>query len=138
MMFTVFYFLLLEQILQGSYSLWEALKWLKMARRRLSARSGLYAPRVALICPVKGVEDDLESDLLALTHFDYPQYEIFFAIATAEDPAYGVLERVASASKRPVHIVRAVPAFDWSHDVHNVTAALGQVAAKCALAVCEH
>ena len=127
MMFTVFYFLLLEQILQGSYSLWQGLKWLKMARRRLSARSGLYAPRVALICPVKGVEDDLESNLLALTHFDYPQYEIFFAIATAEDPAYGVLERVASASKRPVHIVRAGRAFDCSDKVHNLTAAVGQV-----------
>ena len=126
-MFTVFYFLVLEQILQGFYSLWQGLEWLKMARRRLSARAGLYAPRVALICPVKGIEDDLESNLLALTHFDYPQYEIFFPIATAEDPAYGVLERVASASKRPVHIVRAGRAFDCSDKVHNLTAAIGQV-----------
>src|SRR2546427_10639704 len=101
MMFTVFYFLLLEQILQGSYSLWQGLKWLKMARRRLSARSGLYAPRVALICPVKGVEDDLESNLLALTHFDYPQYEIFLSIATAEDPASVRLAGAPSPRKRP-------------------------------------
>ena len=126
-MFTVFYFLVLEQILQGFYSLWQGLEWLKMARRRLSARAGLYAPRVALICPVKGIEEDLESNLLALTYFDYPQYEIFFAIATAEDPAYGVLERVASASKRPVHIVRAGRALDCSDKVHNLTAAVGQV-----------
>jgi len=117
----------LEQILQGFYSLWQGLEWLKMARRRLSARAGLYAPRVALICPVKGIEEDLESNLLALTYFDYPQYEIFFAIATAEDPAYGVLERVASASKRPVHIVRAGRALDCSDKVHNLTAAVGQV-----------
>src|SRR5438445_13403954 len=94
--FTIFYFLVLEQILQGFYSLWQGLEWLKMARRRLSARAGLYAPRVALICPVKGIEEDLESNLLALTYFDYPQYEIFFAIATAEDPAYGLLDGVAS------------------------------------------
>ncbi len=126
-MFTVFYFLVLEQILQGFYSLWQGLEWLKMARRRLSARAGLYAPRVALICPVKGIEEDLESNLLALTYFDYPQYEIFFAIATAEDPAYGVLERVASASKRPVHIVRGGRALDCSDKVHNLTAAIGQV-----------
>src|SRR5437879_12648992 len=104
MMFTVFYFLLLEQILQGSYSLWQGLKWLKMARRRLSARSGLYAPRVALICPVEGVEDDLESNLLALTHVDYPQHEIFFALASPQTPAYGALERAASASQSPVTI----------------------------------
>ena len=127
-MITLFYLLMLEQILQGFYSLWQGLKWLKMARRRLSAGTGLYAyaPRVALICPVKGMEEDLESNLLALTQFDYTQYEIFFAIATAEDPAYRVLERVASASKRPVHIIRAGRALDCSDKVHNLTAAVGQ------------
>jgi cellulose synthase/poly-beta-1,6-N-acetylglucosamine synthase-like glycosyltransferase len=125
--FTLFYLLVLEQILQGFYSLWQGLEWLKMARRRLSAGTGLYAPRVALVCPIKGVEEDLESNLLALTHFDYPQYEIFFAIATAEDPAYRVLERVAAASKRRVHIIRAGRALDCSDKVHNLTAAVEQV-----------
>ena len=126
-MITLFYLLVLEQILQGFYSLWQGLEWLKMARRRLSAGTGLYTPRVALICPVKGIEEDLELNLLALTNFDYPQYEIFFAIATAEDPAYRVLERVASATKRPVHIIRAGRALDCSDKVHNLTAAVGQV-----------
>ena len=125
---TVFYLLVLEQILQGLYSLWQGLNWLKTARRRcLSAGSVLYAPRVALICPVRGMEQELETNLLSLTHFDYPQYEVFFAIATAEDPAYRVLERVASASKRPVHIIRAGRALDCSDKVHNLTAAVGQV-----------
>jgi ceramide glucosyltransferase len=124
---TLFYLLVLEQILQGFYSLWQGLEWLKVARRRLSAGTGLYAPRVALICPVKGMEDDLESNLLALTYFDYPQYEIFFAIATAEDPAYRVLERVVAASRRPAHIIRAGRALDCSDKVHNLAAAVGQV-----------
>jgi ceramide glucosyltransferase len=126
-MITLFYFLVLEQILQGLYSLWQGLEWLKMARRRASTSSGLYAPRVALICPVKGMEEDLETNLLALTQFDYPQYEIFFAIATAEDPAYRVLERAVAASKRPAHIVRAGRALDCSDKVHNLTAAVGEV-----------
>jgi cellulose synthase/poly-beta-1,6-N-acetylglucosamine synthase-like glycosyltransferase len=125
--FILFYLLVLEQMLQGFYSLWQGLEWLKMARQRLSAGTGLYTPRVALICPVKGVEEDLESNLLALTRFDYPQYDIFFAIATAEDPAYRVLERVAAASKRPAHIIRAGRASDCSDKVHNLTAAVGQV-----------
>ena len=117
---TVFYFLVLEQILQGFYSLWQGVEWLKMARRRLGAATGFYAPRVALICPVKGMEQDLEGNLSALTHFDYPQYEIFFAVAAADDPAYQLLERVASVSKRPVHIVRAGRALDCSDKVHNL------------------
>jgi len=125
--FTLFYLLILEQILQGLYSLWQGLEWLKMARRHLSAAVGTYLPPVALICPVKGMEEDLETNLLALTDFDYPAYEIFFAIATAEDPAYRVLERVAAGSKRPVHIVRAGRALDCSDKVHNLTAAVGEI-----------
>jgi ceramide glucosyltransferase len=125
--FTLFYFLIVEQILQGFFSLWQGLEWLKMARRRASAGPGLYTPRVALICPVKGLEDNLEANLLALTQFDYPQYEIFFAIATAEDPAFRVLERVVAGSKRPAHIIRAGRALDCSDKVHNLTAAVGQV-----------
>src|SRR5207302_1585489 len=42
-------------------------------------------------------------------------------------PAYRVLERVASASKRPVHIIRAGRAVDCSDKVHNLTAAVGHV-----------
>ena len=126
-MATLFYLLLLEQILQGFYSLWQGLEWLKMARRRAIAPPSLYAPRVAVICPIKGIEDDLEKNLTALTSFDYSQYEIFFAIATAEDPAYGVLERVVAGSKRTAHIVRAGRAVDCGDKVHNLTAAVGQV-----------
>jgi cellulose synthase/poly-beta-1,6-N-acetylglucosamine synthase-like glycosyltransferase len=124
---TLFYLLVLEQILQGFYSLWQGLEWLKMARKHAVARSGFYTPRVALVCPVKGMEEDLESNLLSLTQFDYPQYEIFFAIATADDPAYGVLERVVAASKRPAHIVRAGRTLDCSDKVHNLTAAVAEI-----------
>ncbi len=129
-MFTLFYLLVLEQILQGLYSLWQGLNWLTMARRRLSATSAAYAPRVAVICPVKGMEDDLEPNLLSLTQFDYPQYEIFFAIATTDDPAYRVLERVAAASKRPAHVVLAGRTLDCGDKVHNLMAAVGKVDEK--------
>jgi cellulose synthase/poly-beta-1,6-N-acetylglucosamine synthase-like glycosyltransferase len=125
--FTIFYFFVLEQILQGFYSLWQGLEWLKTARRRAIGGPGLYTPRVALICPVKGMEEDLEANLLSLTQFDYPQYEIFFPIATAEDPAFRVLERVVAASRRPAHLIRAGRALDCSDKVHNLTAAIGQV-----------
>ena len=126
-MIAVFYLLVLEQILQGFYSLWDGLEWLKMARRRLGAKFRSYTPPVALICPTKGIEEDLEANLLNLTRFDYPQYEILFPIASAEDPAYRVLERVKAASKRPVRIICAGRALDCSDKVHNLTAAMTQV-----------
>ena len=77
--------------MQGLYSLWQGVEWLRMSRRRLATQVGFYTPRVAVICPVKGLEPDLEQNLLALTEFDYAQYEIFFAVAIAKVPSTGGL-----------------------------------------------
>jgi cellulose synthase/poly-beta-1,6-N-acetylglucosamine synthase-like glycosyltransferase len=125
-MLTLFYLLVIQQIAQGLYSLWQGALWLRMARRRLAQPTGFYTPRVALFCPVKGLEPGLEENLTALTQFEYPQYEVFFAVAGADDPAYRVLERVASLSKSPVHIVRAGHARDCGEKVNNLRVAVEQ------------
>jgi ceramide glucosyltransferase len=126
-MITVFYLFVIEQILQGLYSLWQGVKWLGTARQRVAQPSGFYTPRVALFCPVKGIEPGLEQNLQALTEFDYLQYEIFFSVANSQDPACPILERIAAASHRPVHIVRAGPAKDCAEKVNNLRAAVEQV-----------
>ena len=77
-----------------------------MSRRRLGTQVGFYTPRVAVICPVKGLEPGLEQNLHALTQFDYAQYEVFFAVATADDPAFRVIERLPPPAN-PAHVVRA-------------------------------
>jgi cellulose synthase/poly-beta-1,6-N-acetylglucosamine synthase-like glycosyltransferase len=125
-MLTLFYLLVIEQLAQGLYSLWQGILWLTMVHRRLATQVGFYAPRVALFCPVKGLELGLEENLLALTEFDYPQYEIFFAIASADDPAYKLLDRIAKSSKHPVHIVRAGRARDCGEKVNNLRVAVEQ------------
>ncbi len=106
-MLTLFYMLVIEQILQGLYNLWDGLRWLRLVQRRAGGHSGFYSPRVALFCPVKGAEPGLEQNLSALISFDYSDYEIFFTMASAEDPARKIVERVTAASKRKVHIVIA-------------------------------
>jgi hypothetical protein len=126
-MITLFYLFVIEQILQGLYSLWQGVKWLGTARRRVAQPSSFYTPRVALFCPVKGIEPGLEQNLLALTEFDYLQYEIFFSVANSQDPASPILERIAAASHRPVHIVRAGPAKDCAEKVNNLRVAVEQV-----------
>ena len=99
MLLTLFYFLVVEQVLQGMYNLWDGLRWLRMAQRRIGSHAGFYAPRVALICPVKGVEPGLEQNLAALTSFDYPDYDIFFALASARtQPA-----RFSTSSRLPAN-----------------------------------
>ena len=123
-MLTLFYMLVLEQILQGLYNLWDGLVWLRMAQRRAVGHSGFYAPRVALFCPVKGSEPGLEQNLSTLVSFDYPNYEIFFAMASNEDPARKIIERISAASKRKTHIVIAGRPVDCGEKVNNLRAAI--------------
>jgi ceramide glucosyltransferase len=127
-MLTLFYLLVLEQILQGLYSLWDGLRWFRLAERRAGAHSGFYAPRVALFCPVKGAEPGLEQNVAALASFDYPEYEIFFAMASANDPARKIIERLAAASKRKIHVVITGPPKECGEKVNNLRAAILQAA----------
>jgi ceramide glucosyltransferase len=119
-MLDIFYILVIIQIALGLYSLWDGFEWFRMVRQRLSSHAGFYAPVAAVICPCKGTEPGLEENLSALTRFDYPNYEIYFALATSLDPALKIIERVKAASPRPVHIVIAGPPEDCSEKVHNL------------------
>jgi ceramide glucosyltransferase len=123
-MLTLFYLLVVEQILQGLYNLWDGLSWLRMAQRRATGHSGFYAPRVALFCPVKGAEPGLEQNLSALLSFDYPDYEVFFSMASADDPARKIIERIAAGTKRKSHVVIAGRPDGCGEKVNNLRAAV--------------
>ena len=119
-----FYLLVVVQIALGLYSLWEGYEWFHVVRGRLSSHAGFYAPTAALICPCKGSEPGLEDNLMAMTRFDYANYEIYFSLATSLDPALKIVEKVKAASPRPVHIVIAGPAEDCGEKVHNLRRAV--------------
>ena len=125
-MLTLLYVLVLEQILQGLYNLWDGLSWLRLAQRRAGTHSGFYAPRVALFCPVKGAETGLEQNIAALASFNYPDYEIFFAMASADDPARRIIERTTAGSKHNIHIVIAGRPNECGEKVNNLRAAVLQ------------
>jgi cellulose synthase/poly-beta-1,6-N-acetylglucosamine synthase-like glycosyltransferase len=126
-MLIAFYILAFQQILQGMYSLWEGRKWLRMVRKRLSVHGGFYTPQVALICPCKGSEPHLETNLTALTRYDYANYEIFFVLASNLDPAVRVIEKVRRASDKKVHIVIAGPPEHSSEKVSNLRKVVEQL-----------
>jgi ceramide glucosyltransferase len=123
-MVTLFYILAIEQILQGLYSFWQGRSWLRLARRRSVLGSDFYTPRIALICPVKGLEPGLDENLGALTDFDYPDYEIFFAVASENDPAFPVLKQFQAAIGKKIHVVVAGPPDGCGEKVNNVRAAV--------------
>ena len=124
---TLFYYLAIVQIGLGLYMLWAGLQWLAYARRRLRGDPGFYMPRAAVICPCKGLEPGLELNLAALTQFDYKSYEIFYVLASANDPAYSTVKRVAEQSRIPAHVVIADKPQNCGEKVNNLRVAVEQL-----------
>jgi ceramide glucosyltransferase len=81
-------------LLQGLVSLLEGFRYLSYVRRALDAPLPAYTPKASIIAPCKGLERGLEENLQALFRQNYPQYEIIFVVASADDPALPVIEKV--------------------------------------------
>ncbi len=123
----LFYFLAFVQIAVGCYLIWQGIQWLGYVRRRLLTDPGFYAPRVAVLCPCKGIEPGLERNLVALTEFNHQNYEIFFILASASDPAAGILKRVAAGSRPKAHVIIADKPEGCSEKVNNLRVAIEQL-----------
>ncbi len=124
---TIFYILAFIQILLGVYLIWQSWQWLGYVRRRMHTDPGFYAPRVAVLCPCKGMEAGLERNLVSLTEFDRQNYEIFFILASGFDPARSVVERVAKNSKVKAHVVIAGNPSNCGEKVNNLRVAIEQL-----------
>jgi ceramide glucosyltransferase len=127
---TLFYCLATVQIAVGVYLLWQGLQWLAYARRRLRGDPGFYTPRTAVLCACKGMEPGLERNLAGLTDFEYNNYEIFFILASASDPAYSAVKRIAEHSRRPAHVVIANRPEACGEKVNNLRVAIEQLPAE--------
>src|SRR5437588_4549242 len=117
---TLLYLLAVTQILLGAYLVWQGLQWLGYLRRRLHSDPGFYAPRVALLCPCKGIEPGLERNLVSLTEFERQNYEIFFVLASEKDPARSIIERVAKSYRVKTNVVIAGQPVNCGEKVNNL------------------
>ena len=75
----------------------------------------------------KGVEPALERNLVSLTEFDYQNYEIFFLIASATDPAYNIVKRVVSSSRAKAHVVITEKPDGCGEKVNNLRMGIAQL-----------
>ena len=124
---TLFYSLALIQILLGAYLVWQGMQWLAYVRRRLYCDPGFYAPRVAVLCPCKGIEPGLERNLVSLTEFERQNYEVFFILASEKDPARSTIERVVKSSRVKANIVIAGNPVNCGEKVNNLRTAVEQL-----------
>jgi cellulose synthase/poly-beta-1,6-N-acetylglucosamine synthase-like glycosyltransferase len=127
---TLFYFLAIPQILLGVYLIWQGLQWLGYVRRRMHSDPGFYSPRVAVLCPCKGIEPGLERNLISLTEFERQTYEIFFILASDKDPARSIIDRVVKSSRVKAHVVIAGKPMGCGEKVNNLRVAVEQLPAE--------
>lgn len=124
---TFFYLLAMTQILLGAYLVWQGVQWLAYVRRRGYADPGFYAPRVALLCPCKGIEPGLERNLVSLTEFERQNYEVFFILASERDPARAIIDRVAKSSRVKTNVILAGNPVNCGEKVNNLRTAVEQL-----------
>jgi len=123
----LFYFLAVVQIAVGAYLIWQGWQWLDYARRRMRTDPGFLAPRVAVLCPCKGVEPGLERNLISLTEFNHQNYEVFFILASESDPAAAIVKRVISSSRPKAHLIIAGQPQECGEKVNNLRVAAEQL-----------
>jgi len=114
----LFYFLSIVQIAVGAYLIWQGWQWLDYARRRMRTDPGFHAPRVAVLC---------QRNLVSLTEFNHQNYELFFILASAKDPAAAAVKRIISSSRPKAHLIIAGEPESCGEKVNNLRVAVEQL-----------
>jgi cellulose synthase/poly-beta-1,6-N-acetylglucosamine synthase-like glycosyltransferase len=129
-MLTAFFVLATLLVVQSLIALQDGPRFLAFVRRRLSEPPADYAPPATLVCPCKGLDEELEHNLTSLAEQDYPNLEVVFVVADAHDAARAVCERVANRAQRPVRVVIAGKPEGRGEKVNNLLAGVAAARAE--------
>ncbi len=77
---------------QSAWSLIDGYRFLRYARSCRGKPPGDFAPPVALVIPCKGVDPGFNENLACYLDQDYPRYQVVFAVASENDPAFKALQ----------------------------------------------
>ncbi len=130
--------------IQGIWALLDGFHFYGYVRRKLrrAAEAGAtnagrrYEPKVALILPCCGVDERLEKTVAAVRRQNYARYEVTFAFESTEDPAYAAVGRwTADWRDLATRCVVAGPTEHRSQKIHNLLAAVGDLADDCEVIV---
>ncbi|MGH9805231.1 MAG: glycosyltransferase [Candidatus Acidiferrales bacterium] len=128
-MLTAFFLVAALLVVQSLFVLRDGPRFLAFVRRRLREPPGTYAPLATLICPCKGLDSDLETNLRCLFAQDYPDpagggpgLEILLVVAREDDPARPICEKLIAEGRRPARLVIAGLPSGRGEKVNNLLA----------------
>ncbi len=58
-----------------------------------------YFPRVSILKPLKGIDDELYENIKSFFELDYPDYEIIFGFHSSADPALKIVQEISENHK---------------------------------------
>ncbi|MEW5978868.1 MAG: glycosyltransferase [Acidobacteriota bacterium] len=124
-MLTILFILVSLVILKGLAGVVEAVSYHRYIRSRLSHRLPPWTPPATVILPCKGLDHDLEKNLEALLSQDYPHYELVVVVASSDDEAVPVIERLLQCyPQHPAKLVVAGRSAGRGEKVHNLIQAV--------------
>lgn len=130
----IFYFFAVILLFLSYKSFRGGIDYLNYFRRELSKPKSDFTPFVSVIAPCRGIDQELEENLVALFRQDYPRYEIIFVVDDENDLSVPTIEKVRkdfyhrdTEAQRFSKIVFAGKAVDSSQKVHNLRRAVLEV-----------
>jgi ceramide glucosyltransferase len=87
-------------------------------RPPLPARPG--APPVSIVRPVCGIDNHGEETLRSTFRLDYPDYEVLFCVASADDPVLPLLERLVAANAHGARLLIGDDRISANPKLNNV------------------
>lgn len=96
-----------------------------------------YQPRVSILKPLAGVDDELEENLASFAELDYPDYEVLLGVASTDDPAYPIARKfVERAGRHRARLIVTDPDAAINRKVAQLLA-LEQAASGDVFLVCD-
>ena len=119
-MIYLYYFLAILLIYFSYKSLRGGFDYLRFFKQELAKPRSEYTPFCSIIAPCKGLDEDLEKNLLALFNQDFPAFEIIFVVDSESDEALSVIKDIHRRDAETQRISKIVIANETSESSQKV------------------